>query len=229
MNLSPFEIAAILLSLRVSLFSVLFSLPFGIFVAWVLARLQFLGKDLVDGLVHLPLVVPPVVTGYVLLIIMGRHGALGSILYRYFNITFAFNWKGAVMAAAVVAFPLMVRSIRLSLESVDQGLEEAARTLGASPIRVFFTITLPLTLPGIITGSILTFARSLSEFGATITFVSNIPGQTSTIPLALFNLTQVPDGEAGAIRLCVISIAIAMMALISSETISRKLAKRLRG
>lgn len=228
MNLSPFEIEAILLSIRVSTFSVMISLPFGVLIAWVLARFEFPGKNMLDGLIHLPLVVPPVVTGYVMLIVLGRHGFLGAFLYRYFNISLAFNWKGAVLAAAVVAFPLMVRAIRLSFENVEIGIEKAARTLGAKPLRVFFTITLPLALPGVISGCILTFARSLSEFGATITFVSNIPGQTSTIPLALFNLTQIPGGETGATRLCVVSIGIAMIALVSSDTITKILNKRIR-
>jgi molybdate transport system permease protein len=181
-----------------------------------------------DGLVHLPLVLPPVVTGYLLLVLLGRNGFVGDFLYTYLGIVLAFNWKGAVLAAAVMSFPLLVRAVRLSLESVDRGLEAAARTLGAGPARVFFTVTLPLTVPGIITGGILAFARSLGEFGATITFVSNIRGQTQTLPLALYTLTQVPDGETGAMRLCLLSVFIAMVALVCSEVLARRFAARLR-
>jgi len=180
-------------------------------------------------LIHLPLVLPPVVIGYVLLVLLGRKGMLGEALYRVFGISFAFNWKGAAVASAVVAFPLLVRAIRLSIEGVDQGLEAAARTLGAGPIRVFFTITIPLVVPGILTGVILAFARSLSEFGATITFVSNIPGQTRTLPLALYTLTQVPGGDAGALRLCVISVIVAMLALTASEVLARRAALKVKG
>ena len=188
----------------------------------------FSGKTLVDGLVHLPLVLPPVAIGYLLLVLLGRKGMIGAFLYETFGISLAFNWKGAALAAAVMAFPLMVRAIRLSMEGVDRGLEFAARTLGAGPIRVFFTITLPLIAPGIITGVILAFARSLGEFGATITFVSNIEGQTQTLPLALYTLTQVPDGETGALRLCVIAVVIALVALVSSETLTRRFNARMR-
>jgi molybdate transport system permease protein len=180
-------------------------------------------------LVHLPLVLPPVVMGYILLVLLGRKGVLGAWMYEVFGITFAFNWKGAAIASAVMAFPLLVRAVRLSIEGVDQGLEAAAQTLGASSVRVFFTITVPLTMPGILTGIILAFARSLGEFGATITFVSNIPGETRTLPLALYTLTQVPGGEEGAFRLCVVAIALAMIALISSEVLSRRLAARIKG
>ena len=228
-QLTEIEIEALKLSLQVSLWAVAISLPVGILAAWILARVKFPGKNILDGLIHLPLVIPPVVTGYVLLILLGRNGAIGSFLYKYTGIILTFNWKGAVLAAAVMAFPLLVRSVRLSLEGVDQGLESAARTLGAGPIRVFFTITLPLTIPGIITGMILAFARSLGEFGATITFVSNIQGETQTIPLALYTFTQVPDGEVGAMRLCIISIVIAMAALICSELIARRFSTRLKG
>ncbi len=227
--LTPLEAEALRLSLWVSLWAVATSLPIGILVAWVLARGNFPGKTMLDGLIHLPLVLPPVVIGYVLLVLLGRKGVMGEALYRALGISFAFNWKGAAVASAVVAFPLLVRAVRLSLEAVDQGLEAAARTLGAGPIRVFFSITLPLTMPGILTGIILAFARSLSEFGATITFVSNIPGETRTLPLALYTLTQVPDGEQGAFRLCVISVILAMIALISSEAMSKHLASRLKG
>lgn len=220
-GLSPLETEALLISLKVSITAVSISLPLGIMVAWVLARYHFAGKVVIDGLVHLPLIVPPVVTGYLLLLLLGRNGSIGKILFEVFNITLAFNWKGAAVASGIVSFPLLVRSIRISLESVDHGLETAAFTLGSSPIRVFFTITLPLIIPGIISGSILAFARSISEFGATITFVSNIPGQTNTLPLTLYNLTQTPDGEVGAMRLCLISFVTAMIALIISEYCSR--------
>jgi len=228
-HLTDVEIEALRLSLWVSGWAVAVSLPIGILVAWVLARLRFPGKNLLDGLVHLPLVLPPVVTGYLLLVLLGRNGLIGAALYKYLGVVLAFNWKGAVLAAAVMSFPLLVRAVRLSLESVDQGLEAAARTLGAGPVRVFFTVTLPLTIPGIITGLILAFARSLGEFGATITFVSNIRGQTQTLPLALYTLTQVPDGEIGAMRLCVLSVLIAMAALVCSEILARRFAARVRG
>jgi len=228
-HLTDVEIEALRLSLWVSGWAVAVSLPIGILVAWVLARLRFPGKNLLDGLVHLPLVLPPVVTGYLLLVLLGRNGLIGAALYKYLGVVLAFNWKGAVLAAAVMSFPLLVRAVRLSLESVDQGLEAAARTLGAGPVRVFFTVTLPLTIPGIITGLILAFARSLGEFGATITFVSNIRGQTQTLPLALYTLTQVPDGEIGAMRLCILSVLIAMAALVCSEILARRFAARVRG
>lgn len=227
--LSPFEKEVLTLSLWVSTWAVVGSLPFGILLSWLLARKRFPGKFLVDGLVHLPLVLPPVVMGYLLLVLLGRKGIVGSWLYSVFGVSFAFNWKGAALASAVMAFPLLVRAVRLSMEGIDRGLEAAARTLGAGPVRVFFTITLPLTLPGILTGVILAFARSLSEFGATITFVSNIPGETRTLPLALYTLTQVPGGEEGALRLCVISVILAMMALMASEALSRRLATRIQG
>ncbi|MDD4463287.1 MAG: molybdate ABC transporter permease subunit [Desulfobacterales bacterium] len=228
-HLTEVELEALRLSLWVSVWAVAASLPFGILAAWVLARLRFPGKSLLDGLVHLPLVLPPVVTGYLLLVLLGRNGIIGALLYKYLGVVFAFNWKGAALAAAVMAFPLLVRAVRLSLESVDPGLEAAARTLGAGPARVFFTVTLPLTAPGIITGTILAFARSLGEFGATITFASNIRGQTQTLPLALYTLTQVPDGEMGAMRLCIISMLIAMAALVCSEILARRFAARLKG
>ena len=228
-HLTDVEIQALRLSLWVSGWSVALSLPMGILVAWVLARLRFPGKNLLDGLVHLPLVLPPVVTGYLLLVLLGRNGPIGAALYKYLGVVLAFNWKGAVLAAAVMSFPLLVRAVRLSLESVDQGLEAAARTLGAGPLRVFFTVTLPLMVPGIITGLILAFARSLGEFGATITFVSNIRGQTQTLPLALYTLTQVPDGEIGAMRLCILSVLIAMAALVCSEMLARRFAARMKG
>lgn len=221
MGMSSLEIEALLLSLKVSTVAVCLSLPFGIFVAFFLSRSKFVGKAIIDSLVHLPLIVPPVVTGYLLLILLGRNGILGSQLFQWFGISLVFNWKGAAVASAVVAFPLLVRAIRISLENVDRGLESAAYTLGAGRFRVFFKVTLPLMIPGIISGGILAFARSISEFGATITFVSYIAGQTNTIPLALYNLIQMPDGESGAMRLCVISIITAMLALVASEMCSR--------
>jgi molybdate transport system permease protein len=217
------------LSLKVSFLAVAVSLPAGIGAAWVLSRYRFPGKGLVDGLIHLPLVLPPVVTGYLLLMLLGRKGIIGGFLYNTFGITLAFTWKGAAVAAAVMAFPLLVRAVRLSADAVDPGLEDAARTLGARRMRVFFTITLPLMVPGIITGTILAFARSLGEFGATITFVSNIRGETQTLPLALYSLTQVPDGEAGALRLCIISVALAMTALLLSEWMARRFDTLMKG
>ena len=227
--MSDLEIEALKLSLQVALAAVGFSLPIAILVAWVLARKTFPGKSFLDGFVHLPLILPPVVVGYVLLVGLGRNGIVGSFLFDTFGLTFAFTWKGAAVAAAVMAFPLMVRAIRLSLESVDQGLEQAARTLGANPLRVFATVTLPLASPGILTGAILGFARSLGEFGATITFVSNIPGETRTLPIALYTLTQIPGGEAGAFRLVVISVIVALAALLVSEMMARRLKSRLGG
>jgi molybdate transport system permease protein len=229
MMLTPLESEALLLSLRVGLVSVVFSLPVGLAVAWLLARRDFTGKTLLNGLIHLPLVLPPVVVGFALLVLFGRNGAVGSWLYQVFGITFAFDWKGAALASAVMAFPLMVRAMRLSLENVDRRLEAAARTLGAGQLKVFATITLPLMSPGILTGSILAFARSVGEFGATITFVSNIPGATRTLPLALYSLTQVPGGDQEAWRLTAISVALAMAALVASELVARRLDRRIRG
>jgi molybdate transport system permease protein len=228
-SLTPLELEAIRLSLLVSMWAVAGGLPVGIAVAWMLSRLSFPGKSIVDGIIHLPLVLPPVVIGYLLLILLGRRGVIGAWLYEYLGITIAFTWKGAAVAAGVMAFPLMVRAIRISLENVDRGLEHAAHTLGAGPVRVFFTITLPLIIPGIITGLILAFARSLGEFGATITFVSNIRGETQTLPLALYTMTQVPDGDIPALRLCIISVIIAMAALMVSEFLTRHFAGRIRG
>ena len=227
--LTPLEIEIITLSLKVSFWAVLFSLPLAIAAAWMLARTTFPGKVIVDGALHLPLVVPPVVVGFTLLVLFGRQGAVGSVLYDTFGISFAFDWKGAALAAGVMAFPLMVRAIRLSIEAIDQRIEVAARTLGAAPLRVFATITLPLALPGILSGTVLAFARSLGEFGATITFVSNIPGETRTLPLAIFSLTQVPGAQDAILRLVVISIAIALGALILSEVLSRRVTARIRG
>jgi molybdate transport system permease protein len=228
-SLTPVEIDALELSLRVGLWSVVASLPLGLAAAFLLARGRFPGKLLFDGLVHLPLVLPPVVVGFALLVLFGRNGVVGDLLYRAFGITVAFNWKGAALASAVMGFPLMVRAMRLSLELVDRRLEQAARTLGASPLRVFFTITLPLMGPGILSGVILAFARSISEFGATITFVSNIPGETQTLPLALYALTQVPGGEAAAWRLAALGVALAMAALIASELLARRIGRRIAG
>ena len=215
-----------MLSLKVSLWAVACSLPLGIGCAWVLARCRFPGKVLLDGLVHLPLVMPPVVVGYVLLAVLGRNGWLGRPLYDWFGVTLTFTWKGAAVAAAVMAFPLMVRAIRLGIESVDQRLEAAARTLGASPVRALFTITLPLAAPGLITGALLAFARCLGEFGATITFVANVPGQTRTLPLAIYTLLQTPDGETAAAWLAGVSLALAIVALAASELAARAVRKR---
>ncbi|WP_337226008.1 molybdate ABC transporter permease subunit [Proteus terrae] len=227
--LSEYEWQAIILSLRVSTIAVIISLPFGIFMAWLLVRVRFPGKSLLDSIIHLPLVLPPVVVGYLLLISMGRRGFIGEWLYDWFGFSFTFSWRGAALASAVVAFPLMVRAIRLALEAVDQRMEQAARTLGASPIRVFFTITLPLSMPGIIAGIVLAFARSLGEFGATITFVSNIPGETRTIPLAMYTLIETPGAEMDAARLCVIAIILALVSLMASEWLTRWGRKRLGG
>lgn len=225
--LTDYEVTAILLSLKVSGWAVAGSLPPGIACAWLLARRTFPGKVLVDGLIHLPLVLPPVVVGYLLLVGLGRNGVIGSVLREWFGLTLAFTWQGAAVAAAVVSFPLLVRAIRLGMEQVDQGLEQAARTLGASPARVFVTITLPLVGPGILTGVVLAFARSLSEFGATITFVSNIPGETRTLPNALYTYTQQVDGEGPALRLAIIAIVLALLALAASEVLARRLKRRL--
>lgn len=227
MILSDVEWQAVELSLKVSAVAVICSLPLGILTAWILVRCRFRGKALLDSLIHLPLVLPPVVVGYLLLLILGRRGWIGAWLYDWFGFSFAFSWRGAALAAAVVAFPLMVRAIRLALEAVDPKLEQAARTLGAGRWRVFFTITLPLTLPGIIAGTVLAFARSLGEFGATITFVSNIPGETRTIPLAMFTLIETPGAESDAARLCLIAIVLAVASLLMSEWLARRGRKRL--
>jgi molybdate transport system permease protein len=227
MILSDLEWQAVMLSLKVSGIAVLCSLPFGILMAWILVRYRFPGKTLLDSLIHLPLVLPPVVVGYLLLIALGRRGFIGEKLYDWFGFSFAFSWRGAALASAVIAFPLMVRAIRLALEAVDIRLEQAARTLGAGRWRVFFTITLPLTLPGIIVGTVLAFARSLGEFGATITFVSNIPGETRTIPLAMYTLIETPGAEGAAARLCVIAIVLALASLLMSEWLARWGRKRM--
>ena len=224
--LTPDEWRAVALSLRVSLVATLLSLPLGIFVAYALARWRFPGRQLLNGLVHLPLVLPPVVTGYLLLLTFGRTGSIGAFLDRWFGLVFAFRWTGAALAAAIMAFPLMVRAIRLTIEAVDPKLEQAASTLGASRMWVFATVTLPLILPGILAGSILAFAKAMGEFGATITFVSNIPGQTQTIPSAIYALLQAPGGEGAAGRLVIVAVVVAMAALLLSEWIARLVAKR---
>ncbi len=229
MILTNYEVAALLLSLKIASVAVIFSLPIGILLAWILARCEFKGKAMLDGLVHLPLVLPPVVIGYLLLITMGRQGVVGKYLYDLFGLTFSFNWKGAALASAIVALPLMVRAIRLAIESVDQKLEQAARTLGADRLKVFTTITLPLILPGILTGVVLAFARSLGEFGATISFVSNIAGETRTLPLAMYSYIETPGAEIEAARLCLISVAVALVSLVLSEWLARASKKRLMG
>lgn len=222
LQLSPAEIAALTLSIKVALWCTVISLIPGIFMGWLLARKSFPGKSLVDSLVHLPLVLPPVVPGYLLLILLGTQGVIGKWLYQALGIEIAFTWKGAVVASALMAFPLMVRAVRLAILQIDKGLETAAHTLGASPLYVFFTITLPLSLPGIITGLILTFSRSLGEFGATITFVGNIEGETRTLPLAIYTYTQVPGADDLAMRLVVISIVIALAALFMSNHLEQR-------
>lgn len=222
LRLTADEWVAVELSLRVAAVATLASLPAGILVALVLARGRFPGKTLLDGLVHLPLVLPPVVTGYALLLLMGRKGPVGAFLEQNFGIVFSFRWTGAALACAVMGFPLMVRAIRLAIEAIDARLEQAAGTLGAAPPWVFLTVTLPLALPGIIAGAVLCFAKALGEFGATITFVANIPGETQTIPSAIYTYTQVPGGDAGALRLSVIAVAIALGALVVSEFLARR-------
>jgi len=229
LDFSPEEITAIRLSLKVAGWAMAASLPFGVGVAMVLARTEFWGKALLNGLVHLPLVLPPVVTGYVLLVLLGRRAPLGHFLEQAFGIVFAFRWTGAALASAVMGFPLMVRAIRLSIETVDRRLEEAAGTLGASRPWVFLTVTLPLILPGVLAGMILSFAKALGEFGATITFVSNIPGETQTLPTAIYTLTQVPGGDAGAFRLTLVAVAISLLALLASELLARQVTRRIQG
>ncbi|RED11240.1 molybdate ABC transporter permease subunit [Pontivivens insulae] len=226
--LGPQEWQAVALSLKVSFWATLLALPLGVLAAYALSRWTFPGRNLLNGLVHLPLILPPVVTGYLLLITFGPQAPAGQFL-EWIGLPVAFRWTGAALAAAVMAFPLMVRAIRLSLDAVDPKLEEAASTLGASPIRVFITITLPLIAPGIVAGGILAFAKAMGEFGATITFVSNIPGETRTLPTAVYTFLQVPGGEGSAVRLVIISIIIAMAALLLSEWVSRRLADRVRG
>jgi molybdate transport system permease protein len=228
-DLSPAEWTAVELSLRIAVVATAFALPFGIAVGWLLARTEFWGKTIVDGLVFLPLVLPPVVTGYLLLIWFGRKAPIGAFLDHYFGIVFSFRWTGAALACGIMGFPLMVRPIRLALEAIDRKLEDAAATLGANRMWVFVTVTLPLALPGIIAGVVLCFARALGEFGATITFVSNIPGETQTISAAIYTLTQVPGGDAAAGRLVLIAIALAFAALVASEWLARRAAIRFHG
>ena len=229
LDLSPQDWTAVQLSLRVAAVSTLVALPFGIAIATLLARKDFWGKALLDAIVHLPLVLPPVVTGYLLLISFGRRAPIGGFLDEHFGIVFSFRWTGAALACGVMAFPLMVRAIRLSIEAIDQRLEDAAETLGANPAWTFATVTLPLALPGVIAGMMLAFARALGEFGATITFVSNIPGETQTISAAIYTLTQVPGGDADALKLVIVSIIISFAALIASEWFARRAAARLHG
>ena len=227
--LSPDEWRAVALSLRVSFWATVVSLPFGVLAAYALARWNFWGRTALNGLVHLPLILPPVVTGYLLLVTFGRKGVIGQYLDQWFGIVLAFRWTGAALAAGIMAFPLMVRAIRLAIEAVDPRLEQAAGTLGASRLWVFVTVTLPLILPGIIAGAILAFAKAMGEFGATITFVANIPGQTQTLPSAIYAFLQVPGGDGAAVRLVWVAIAIAMAALLVSEWVARVVARRISG
>ena len=229
LQLTDAEWEAIRLSLQVAIVGVAGSLPFGIAIAWLLARRTFPGKTLLDGIVHIPLVVPPVVVGYGLLVLLGRRGVVGAWLYEHFDITLIFTWKGAAIASAVMGFPLLVRALRLSLEAVDRKLEAAARTLGAGPFDVFASVTMPLALPGLLAGIVLAFARGLGEFGATIIFVGNIPGQTRTIPIAIYTLTQDPEGDLAALRLSIISVILALIALMLSEILARRIDRRIRG
>ena len=229
LGLSPEETTAVLLSLRVSFWAMAFSLPFGVLTALLLARGRFRGKSVLNAAVHLPLIMPPVAVGYVLLLLFGRQGPIGAFLADHFGIVFAFRWTGAALASAVMSFPLMVRAIQLSIEGVDRKLEDAAGTLGASPSWVFVTVTLPLILPGILAGMILAFAKAMGEFGATITFVSSIPGETATLPMAIHGLLQVPDGGVGALRLTLVSIGVSMAALMVSEWMQRRAQRRVAG
>lgn len=228
-SLGPAEWQAVRLSLQVGLVATLASLPLGILVAYALARWSFPGRQVLNGIVHLPLILPPVVTGYLLLVFFGQRGPVGQFLDQWFGIVLSFRWTGAALAAAIMAFPLMVRAIRLAVEAVDPKLEQAAATLGANPVMVFLTVTFPLILPGVIAGAILAFAKAIGEFGATITFVSNIPGQTQTLPSAIYAFLQVPGGEGAAARLVMISIGIAMAALLLSEYVARRVARRMSG
>jgi molybdate transport system permease protein len=228
-SLTPAEATALLLSLKVAFWSVAASLPIAVVLAWILSRLEFPGKSLLDAVVHLPLVLPPVVVGYFLLLAFGRRGPIGAFFEEYLGITFMFRWTGAALAGAVMGLPLLVRAVRQSLDAVDRGLEAAAATLGASPAWVFASVTLPLILPGILTGMILSFARSLGEFGATITFVSNIPGETQTLPLAIYTFTQIPGGDAQALRLCILAIILSLAALMASEVLVRRATVRAAG
>jgi molybdate transport system permease protein len=226
---TPEEMVAIHLSLRVATVAAACSLPLGILVAFALARGRFPGRTLLDGIVHMPLVLPPVVTGYVLLLAFGRRGPIGAFLNEHFGLVFSFRWTGAALAAGVMGFPLMVRALRLSFEAVDTGLEQAAATLGASRVWVFLTVTLPLALPGVLAGLVLAWAKALGEFGATITFVSNIPGETQTLPAAIYTYTQIPGGEGGALRLSLVAVALSLGALLLSEILARPVARMIRG
>jgi molybdate transport system permease protein len=228
-NLTPDEWIAIRLSLRIAVVATVVALPLGVAVAWLLARKDFWGKALLDGVIHLPLVLPPVVTGYLLLISFGRRGPIGAFLYEHFGIVFSFRWTGAALACGIMGFPLMVRPIRLAIEAIDRRLEDAAATLGADRARVFLTVTLPLALPGLIAGFVLCFAKALGEFGATITFVSNIPGETQTISAAIYTFTQIPGGDAAAGRLVLVAIAISLVALVISEWLARRAGMRFHG
>ena len=221
-DFTPAELTAIALSLKVATVAALASLPLGIATGWLLARKRFFGKALVDALVHLPLVLPPVVVGYVLLVALGNNGVIGGFLMQHFGVGFAFRWTGAALASAVMGFPLMVRTIRLSIESTDRRLEQAAATLGATPWRVFRSVTLPLAWPGIVAGAVLAFAKALGEFGATITFVSAIPGETETISSAIYGLLQVPGGDAAIWRLALVAVTISLLALLASEWLVRR-------
>jgi molybdate transport system permease protein len=229
LDLSPDEWTAIRLSLRIAVVATVVALPFGIAMAWLLARKSFWGKTLLDALVHLPLVLPPVVTGYLLLISFGRRGLFGAFLADHLGIVFSFRWTGAALACGIMGFPLMVRPIRLAIEAIDRRLEDAAATLGASGIWIFLTVTLPLALPGLIAGIVLCFAKALGEFGATITFVANIPGETQTISSAIYTFTQVPNGDAAAGRLVLVAIAISLAALVAAEWLSRRASMRFHG
>jgi molybdate transport system permease protein len=229
LDLTPDEWIAIRLSLKIAIVATIVALPFGIAVAWVLARKNFWGKTLIDGVVHLPLVLPPVVTGYLLLISFGRRGLIGAFLADHFGIVFSFRWTGAALACGIMGFPLLVRPIRLAIEAIDRRLEDAAATLGANRIWVFLTITLPLALPGLIAGFVLCFAKALGEFGATITFVANIPGETQTISAAIYTFTQIPGGDAAAGRLVLVAIVIALAALVASEWLAQRAGLRFHG
>jgi molybdate transport system permease protein len=229
LDLSPQDWIAVQLSLRIAAVSTVVALPFGIAIAYLLARKSFWGKSLLDAVVHLPLVLPPVVTGYLLLITFGRKAPVGAFLADNFGIVFSFRWTGAALACGIMAFPLMVRAIRLSIEAIDRRLEDAAATLGANRTWLFLTVTLPLALPGVIAGMVLAFARALGEFGATITFVSNIPGETQTISAAIYTLTQVPGGDRAALSLVIVAVIISLAALVASEWFARRAAARLHG